>query len=227
MNKTILFLLIAFCLSTIKLKAQDLDKPYVQEEIQRHFIQFSILGGISIPASQFRKESGDYAGNATIGTGFSLQADMKLSNQLSWTTSFLYTTNGYDESQITSKYGNNISVKATKYKSTFVLTGLGYEANLTPEIIMYFQAQGGVLFSDYADVTISSGSAYYKETEPQSSALAFGFGAGLTRGILNFGFRYITSDPIYEFTTDDNGDIYMYDLRRRISVFSILFGITL
>ncbi len=140
MKKTILFLLIAFCMAVFKLNAQNLDKPYVQEKIQRNFIQFSILGGLSIPASQFRKESGDYSGNATTGTGISLQADLRLSNQLSWTSSFLYTTNGYDESMITSKYGNNISIQATKYKSSFLLTGLGYEANLIPDILIYFQA---------------------------------------------------------------------------------------
>jgi len=212
MRKPQTFFVLLFLLSGIVF-AQEKSTP----------LRFSFYGGISLPQGDFSGSYSDKAGYANYGYGVMAEVSKKLNGSLHWISSFSFLTNAFDNETLQDQL-SGIIVKADKYLTTWMMSGLGFESSVSANINVYGLGQIGMLFSRYPDITFSTSREALVQTTSLGKAFAIGFGAGLIMDIMNFGFRYYYGEPEYKHVATYNGQTESVHSNLPVTIVQFYYG---
>ncbi|MCH8941602.1 MAG: hypothetical protein IIA48_04070, partial [Bacteroidetes bacterium] len=187
--------------------------------------RFSFLGGVALPQGDFGSTEigNEKAGYAETGFGLMIEASKLFSENVNWTTSISLAINEVDGNTLSNQLGATVTVG--KYITTWALTGLGFDAPITPSFTIYGLGQVGLLVSKFPDITITGIGTSISQTTKITTAFAYGFGAGFIIGKVNIGVRYYSSEPEYEQTGSIGGVTSTVKVKLPAKILQVMFGV--
>jgi hypothetical protein len=124
-----------------------------------------------------------------------------------------------------SKIISPVNVLSASYYTSWLMAGVQLGDEPFENIRFYFNANLGLLFSSFPDLTIVHlGQSRTQKTESKL-ALGFGFGAGMQYDVFFVGVRYLTGTPEYSQTVEGS-TINITDIELPVSVLLLMMGIT-
>ena len=189
-------------------------------------MRFSLNAGVSLPQGDFGSTSGKTAGYATTGFCAALDATKMLSETASWVSTFNLSLNKMDESIISSQIGG-LSVSTGYYATSWIMTGFGFETPVSLVSNLYAVGQIGALYSNFPDITISSGGSSITQTTTSSLTFALGFIVGIKFEKVKIGVRYYYGNPEYEESVSSGGSTTTAKETLPASVLQLMLGINL
>ena len=150
---------------------------------------------------------------------------------LAWWNTVAVSFNSLNEQLVEDLAGvNSVSGDMGSWTTIWPMTGLRYTTWVAPGVSIYATGQVGVLLGSTPEVSVSSGGFSYSSKSFSSSAVAYGFGAGvLVANRFAAGIRYLTGQPEYEFEFRASGPGFTSTTTGKIdqptSVFQITVGV--
>ena len=190
--------------------------------------QVSLFGGVSIPSGDFASTSGTTPGYAKTGYGFGAQYNYFLPNSIFWSLSLNLAFNPMDESAVRQAIGvpSTVSADISSYSTITPMVGFGFYSSSNPDVIFYGQGQIGILFGSTPDIKFSSGSVSVTQSSASSTAIAYGFQAGVTiSGKISLSARYISGKPKYKVTASGGGSSFSSEFEQPTGLFQVFAGI--
>jgi hypothetical protein len=147
----------------------------VAAQLNKGDFWFGVNAGLSMPLGDYGDDKGNDAGGATLGFFAAGDFDYVISSVgLIWTSSLTIIRNGFDGDAL--GYHSSVDVDAGGWWQVPVLTGLRYEAAVSPTIKLFGQGQIGLIYAMPPDADLSEGNvtAEYES----DSGISFGFRLG-------------------------------------------------
>lgn len=200
-------------------------------------VKFGIFGGVSIPTGDFGEdksfnlETGKGDGFATVGFGGGLELLYPVGTPgLNWHTTAGFLYNGFDDTELLNYIDDDdAEVDAGSYYIIPVITGLSYQAQLSPTLDALIIGQLGLSFIKKTTMELSyPGFDEYLDVEfGMATSFSFGVGAGLLfNDKFNITFRYLgCGEPEFDVTFDEDGDTYDGEAEISVAVFLISVGV--
>lgn len=200
-------------------------------------LKFGIFGGVSIPTGDFGEdksfnlETGRGDGFATVGFGGGIELLYSVGVPgLNWHTTAGFLYNGFDDTELKNYIDNDdVEVTAGNYFIIPVITGLSYEAPLSPTLDALIVGQLGLSFIKKTTMEL-----YYPEIDysleaefGMATSFSFGVGAGLLfNDKFNVTFRYLgCGQPEFDVTFDEDGETYDGEAEISVAVLLISVGV--
>lgn len=169
-----------------------------QSPFSGNTMSLTLFGGVSLPQGDFGANDKQKAGYALTGFCVGLEGATPLSQEISLKGSFLISLNAMDEDEMKNQLGSGWGVSAGSYLTSWGLVGAEFAIPAGPSSKVYAEAQAGLLFSSFPDITLSYGNASVKQTTKTATAFALGFGGGIRFDKVAMGIRYFSAEPEYE-----------------------------
>jgi hypothetical protein len=200
-------------------------------------VKFGILGGVSLPAGDFGEDksfnldTGKGDGFATTGFGGGIEILYPVGTPgLNWQTTAAFLYNGFDDTELINYIDDDdAEVDAGNYFIIPVITGLSYQAPLSPTLDALLLGQIGVAFIKKTDMELSYPNDDYTLNVEFGMATSFSFGVGaglLINDKFNVTFRYLgCGEPEFDVTFDEDGDTYDGNAEIPVGLFLISIGV--
>ncbi len=200
-------------------------------------LKFGIFGAVSLPAGDFGEDksfnldTGKGDGFATTGFGGGLELLYPVGAPgLNWHTTAAFLYNGFDDTELLNYIDDDdAEVDAGNYFIIPVITGLSYQAQLSPTLDALFLGQLGVAFIKKTTMELTYPESDYSLEVDFGMATAFSFGVGaglLFNDKFNVTFRYLgCGEPEFDVTFDEDGDTYDGNAEIPVGIFLISLGV--
>lgn len=170
--------------------------PEGQEDVKKGF--WTLHGLISLPQGDFGDDSGEKAGLATTGYGFSVEYTIPASSKnLFYVLQGHFILNSVDDTELKSLLGQmfpgyTIDLDMGNWINIPVMGGLRYQTPLSPTVNLYLVGKIGlnIVKGPSMDMTINgeTGSSTYD----MSTSFCLGVGGGIVIDEqINIGFKYL------------------------------------
>lgn len=199
-----------------------------QEMMSQSPFNLRLSTGLSMPMGEFKAVTGEKAGLATPGLMGMLEVTKPITEMIDVTFSTTLAHNDiniYKIEEELSKIISPVNVLSASYYTSWAMAGVQLGHDTFENTRFYFNANLGLLFSSFPDLTIIHlGQSMTQKTESKI-ALGFGFGAGMQYDVLFVGVRYLTGTPEYS-QTIEGSTINITGIELPVSVLLLMMGIT-
>lgn len=193
-------------------------------------LSYGFRVGPSIPVGSFGKTPGDnirgnIPGAAKFGISAGGELNFAFSDELSWTSSLMLSSNTLDESAVKDSISRALGSvpDRTDIGSWFCawpMTGLRFNRTIAPDIMSYLDIQIGIFLGSSPEINIPN---YFHMLSSTSTGFAFGIGGGLlVKEKLRLYVQYLRSDP--EYTLKDTGGGWSESRRQPTGLVQITAG---
>jgi len=163
--------------------------------------RFGLHAGLSLPTGDF-SSNGESGGDA--GAGYCFGADMYVGEDVGWYTSATLAINTVDQSKM--DIPSSIGTDFGSWSSIWLMSGMRGSTPIGTNTQVYGFGQVGILFGGWPDIHIFYLGQTVSETASSSTALGFGFGAGVTyEDKYSLGMRFYGANPEYTVTISGGG----------------------
>jgi hypothetical protein len=190
-------------------------------------ISVTLFGGASLPQGEFANSNTQEAGYGATGYTGSLEVSSRKNPALSWTSTFSVVMNPLDVDEMQKQAGSSYTISGGSYTGLWGLTGIKFNAPVSPTAEFYGQAQGGLLHSSFPDLDVTFMGTTVKQTATSKITFGFGVGAGVQMKNLNIGIRYYSAKPEYEQTASGGGITVKASVKLPMTVLLLMVGVTL
>ncbi len=199
------------------------------------YSQELIYGFLALPTGDFGDNSGEGAGYAKIGFGFSAEYTKSIGAlELGWVTSITMILNTHDESYIEELLIEELGmpdngIVSTKFTSNFpILTGLKYQTEILDHIEIFGAFQAGLNFIKPGNRGITVGEETWGMEFDIYTSFGFSVGGGLIfYEHFNVGFRYfgLGEPELKGVITDPDGNSRTEKFDQKVGSLAITLGV--
>ncbi len=137
----------------------------------------SVNAGLGLPLGDYADDKGEDAGGATMGFTVGGEFDYVItSSGLIWTSSVSIVRNGFDEDVL--DFDSTVDVDAGAWYQIPIMSGLKYEAAVSPTVDIYGQGQLGMNFFRPPGADLTQGEATGEIETDSGTSFGFCLGGG-------------------------------------------------